>query len=131
MSGWLSGALALALLAAGCAGGQPARRGEARQAADQYDQVEGTLIEARHYFDTGAIGEDHTLCAELSARAELPLGVLTRDGVVVMITAQPSRLAAYVTRSVRVTGQLTANGQLLQPRALQVWDGARWVPGAM
>ena len=44
-----------------------------------------------------------------------------------MLTGLPSRLAAYVTRTVRVTGELTGNGQLLVPSALRVQLGSRWI----
>lgn len=124
-------AILLLLLSSGCADSLSSRKGAAPAFDNKRSEVQGTLVEARHYFDTGAIGGDHLLCAEFSARAELPVGLLTREGTVVMLTGRPSRLAAYVTRSVRVTGQLTANGQLLAPSSLQVWDGAHWQPVAL
>jgi hypothetical protein len=121
----------LSLLTASCAGSLGARKGVTPAFDSQRSEVQGTLIELRHYFDTGAIGGDHVLCAESSARAELPVGVLTRSGTVVMLTSRPSRMATYVAREVRVAGQLTANGQLLVPSSLHVRDGSHWITGGL
>jgi hypothetical protein len=117
----------LVLLCSGCADALTVRKGVFPAFDSRRRELQGTLVEARHYFDTGAIGDDHTLCAELSARAELPLGILTREGTVVMLTSRPSQLAAHVTRPVRIAGQLTGNGQLLMPTSLKVWDGGNWI----
>jgi hypothetical protein len=44
----------------------------------------------------------------------------------VFLTSTPSRLAEHVTRRVRVTGQLTANEQLLRPYSIRVASGHGW-----
>jgi hypothetical protein len=116
-----------ALLAAGCARATTgARHSGPATFHTRTAEIQGTLVEARDYFDTGAVGGNHTFCAYLSALAEQPLGVLADDGSLVMLTSRPSRIAAHVTRTVRVSGQLTANGQLLVPSALQVKRGDTW-----
>jgi len=111
------------VLIAGCAhavnrGRQP---GDGRPA-----EVTGTLVEVRHYLESGAIGEGHTLCAFLSALGDAPLGVVEDDGTLVMLTSRPSQIALLVTKTVHVTGTLTGDGELLVPRAMQVKDGATW-----
>lgn len=90
-------------------------------------EIQGTLVEVRHYLETGAIGGAHTLCAFVSALGEAPLGIVEDDGTLVLLTSQPSRIAPHVTRTVRVTGRLTADGQLLLPRSMQVKDGEMWI----
>src|SRR3954453_1351176 len=91
-------------------------------------EVAGTLVEVRHYLESGAIGDGHTLCAFLSALGDAPLGVVEDDGTPGMLTIRPNQIPLLVTRTVRVTGTLTGDGQLLVPRAMQVKDGATWTP---
>ncbi|HEX2691700.1 MAG TPA: hypothetical protein VHN14_34055 [Kofleriaceae bacterium] len=117
--------MAIALLAAGCAGSMPQPRGTGAFTT-QPAAVQGTLVEARHYLEAGVIGGDHTFCAYQSALAGAPLGVVTGDGRLVMLAGRPGQLAAYVTRTVRITGELTGNGQLLIPSSLRVQTGATW-----
>jgi hypothetical protein len=88
--------------------------------------VEGRLVEARCYFNTGAIDGDHTYCAFSSARANLPLVLLTPTGEIVYLSGAAARLADYVTARVRVTGRVTANHQLLWPTSISVWRNDRW-----
>jgi hypothetical protein len=122
----------LALLTTGCAGSMTSARRTGEEAFDtRRAEIQGTLVEARHYFETGAIGDDHTYCAYCSALDELPLGVLTADGTLVMLTSRPSRLAAHVTKTVRITGKLTANGQLLVPSSLRVKNGSAWTAAGL
>jgi hypothetical protein len=122
--------MALALLAAGCAGSMPRNRGTGAFNT-QPAEVQGTLVEIRHYLETGVIGGDHTFCAYQSALAGAPLGVVTNDGRLVMLTSLPGRLAAYVTQIVRITGELTGNGQLLVPNSLRVQNGATWIAAGL
>lgn len=119
--------LVLAALLTGCAGSMSGRTTGAGAFETQSTEVQGTLVEVRHYFETGAVGDDHTFCAYQSALAELPLGVLTDAGTLVMLTSRPSRIAAYVTQTVRITGKLTADGQLLVPSSLRVKNGTAWI----
>jgi len=117
----------LALLTTGCAHPMTGARRKGEEAFEtRRTEIQGTLVETRHYFETGAIGDDHTFCAYLSALAELPVGVLTEDGRLVMLTSRPSRIAAHMTKTVRITGKLTANGQLLVPSSLRVKNGTTW-----
>jgi len=114
-------------LAAGCAGAvRMAPGGKPLTFPAQQAEVGGTLIEARCYFNTGAIGGDHTYCAFMSAKANLPLGVYTDRGEFVFLTSTPSRLAAHMTRRVIVRGVLTPNRQLLRPDAIRVRSGSTW-----
>jgi hypothetical protein len=116
----------LALLTTSCAGPIAGARRGAEAFKTRSAEIEGTLVEVRHYFETGAVGDDHTFCAYLSALAEIPVGVLRTDGTLVMLTSRPSRVAAHVTKSVRIRGKLTANGQLLVPSSMRVKNGTSW-----
>jgi hypothetical protein len=118
--------LVLAALLTGCAGSITGRTTGAGASEARSTEVQGTLIEIRHYVETGAVGDDHTFCAYQSALGELPLGVLTADGTLVVLTSRPSRIAAHVAKTVRITGTLTGDGQLLVPSALRVKDGTTW-----
>src|ERR1700678_2461382 len=87
--------LALALLACAPAIGA----GGARltfPAKDDTTVVEGTLVEARCYLNTGAIAGNHTFCAFWSARANLPLAVLTPRQELIFLTSSPGKLADQV-----------------------------------
>src|SRR5215510_6607711 len=113
---------------AGCAGTMTsARRYGDGTIETRPAEIHGTLVEVRHYLETGAVGGAHTLCAFLSALGEAPLGIVEDDGTLVMLTSRPSRIAPHVTKAVRVTGRLTIDGQLLIPQSLQVKDGATWI----
>ena len=116
------------VLIAGCAHGVTRGRPGDVTSDSRSAEVTGTLVEVRHYLESGAIGDGHTLCAFLSALGDAPLGVVEDDGTLVMLTSRPSQIALLVTRTVRVTGTLTGDGQLLVPRAMQVKDGATWTP---
>lgn len=117
--------MVLALLTTGCVSSIARNRGTGAFNT-QPAAVQGTLVEVRHYLEIGAIGGDHTYCAYQSALAGAPLGVVTDDGRLVMLTSLPDRLAAYVTRTVRITGELTGNSQLLIPSSLRIQDGTTW-----
>lgn len=117
----------LAVLTTSCAGSLAGtRKGIAEPFDTRPAEIEGTLLEVRHFFETGAIADDHTYCAYLSSLAEMPVGVLTKDGRLVILTSRPSQIAAHVTKVVRVRGRQTANGQLLVPSSLRVKDGTTW-----
>jgi len=124
-------ALAIAPIA-GCAGAMTRTHGHSDGETEaRGSEIQGTLVEARHYLEMGAVGDSHTLCAYLSALAEAPLGVLEEDGRLVLLTSRPSRIAALVTKSVRVTGTLSVDGRLLVPQSLHVKNGATWTPAEL
>jgi hypothetical protein len=90
------------------------------------EEVRGRLIEARCFYNTGATGDDHTFCAFMSAKANLPLGVLTADNELILLTTAPEPLAEHVTRIVAIRGTVTGNRQLLRPESLRVRDAGQW-----
>jgi hypothetical protein len=98
---------------------------------DDTTMVEGTLVEARCFLNTGAIAEDHTFCAFSGARANLPLAIVTARGDLVFLTSAPAKLSAHVTRPVRVNGFITPNRQLMRPKVMQVHQRGSWVEVAM
>jgi hypothetical protein len=115
------------LALAGCASApRSAPGGQTLTFSGGDQEIAGTLIEARCYFNTGATGGDHELCAFLSAKVDLPLGILTDDGAFVLVTSAPSQLASYVTRRVEVRGTITANRQLVRPEAMRARVDGAW-----
>ena len=94
--------------------------------ASHQDTVEGQLVEARCYFNTGATGGDHTYCAYSASRANLPLIIVGDAGQVTYVIEVPAVLADQVTARVRMRGRLTANRQWLWPTALWVWRDGAW-----
>lgn len=88
----------------------------------------GRLVEARCYFETGAIADHHTYCAFRSAQANLPLGVLTDDGRFVYLAHVPSTLADHVTRRVKARARTTADAQFATLVTLSIWRDAAWRP---
>lgn len=123
-------ALLLGLLAAGCAGGMTRNHGTG-PLNTRPAEVQGRLVEVRHYLEAGSLGGDHTFCAYQSALAGSPLGIVTENSELVILTSIPARLAMYVTRMVRITGELTQNSQLLVPSAVRIHDGARWTTAGL
>lgn len=102
-----------------------------RRHGDNSSEIRGTLVEARHYLETNAIGDAHTLCAFLSALGEAPLGIVEDNGTLILLATQPSRIAMHVSKSVRATGKLNKDAHLLAPESLQVKVGAAWTPARL
>lgn len=113
--------LALAVCAS-CGSARPrlAAGGPDTPYSTEMQEIQGILIEARCYFNTGATGGQHSLCAFRSAKANLPIGILTSDGEFIFITETPNEYAGYVARSVSVKGYLTHNRQLIQPVSISL-----------
>jgi len=126
MRAWTHYLVWLALLTTSCAGSMTGAAKGPAAFKTRSAEIDGTLVEVRHFLETGAIGDDHKFCAFLSALSEMPVGVLRQDGTLVILTSRPSRVAAHITKTVRIRGKLTSNGQLLVPSSLRVQNGTTW-----
>src|SRR5271156_5716602 len=69
------------------------------------DLAEGVVTEARCFMNTGASGERHKYCAYLSLKADLPVGIVERDGSFVYLIVEPKKIAKYVDKTIRVRGR--------------------------
>jgi hypothetical protein len=91
----------LAMIAAAWTGPAPAR---------QPETVSGTVVDVACRFTTGQSGPTHVACAEMCAKAGVPLGILTADGRLYIPMKHGegpnTQLLAYAEQDVVATGRV-------------------------
>jgi hypothetical protein len=97
--------------------------------------VEGRLIDLGCYTMGMKGGDKHVKCATACLEKGIPVGLIDAKGEKVYTVVLPApKMAAFVEKTVRITGALHA-GSLLAPEKMELRDGDAWkaveLPAAM
>lgn len=96
------------------------------QAKAEDKTVEGELVDMWCYSKGGAKGDGHAACGEKCAKTGIPTGVIV-DGKAMTLITNPEPLAASMGRTVRVTGKVNAESNVILPAKVEVKkDGGEW-----
>jgi hypothetical protein len=95
------------------------------QAKPESKTVEGELVDMWCYSKGGASGDGHAACGEKCAASGIPTGVLI-DGKAMTLVTNPEPLAASVGRTVRVTGTVNADNNVILPSKVEVKKDDQW-----
>jgi hypothetical protein len=87
--------------------------------------VEGELLDTHCYAAGAATGEKHAECGAKCAKSGIPVAVLV-DGKAWTLATNPVPLASAVGKTVRVTGSLNTEAQVVVPDKVEVKDGDNW-----
>lgn len=107
-----SKALTLALVAAaGALIAQPAQAQDMKMEMPEPETISAQVVDQACYINAGLMGMDHKMCAEVCAKAGVPLVLLTDAGGIVLptgmgmpSTGQNDKLIEFAEQKVQVTG---------------------------
>lgn len=95
------------------------------QAKNEDKTIEGELVDLWCYSKGGASGDGHAACGEKCARSGIPTAVLV-DGKAMTLVTNPEPLASSVGRTVRVTGKVNAETNVMLPDKVEVKKDDKW-----
>jgi len=87
--------------------------------------VQGELVDMACFSKGGAKGEKHAGCGTKCMSSGIPAGVLV-DGKAWTLAVNPTPLAEYSSKVIRVTGIQNADSQTIVPEKVEVQDGGNW-----
>ena len=87
--------------------------------------LEGELVDMWCFSKGGAKGDGHAACGEKCAKTGIPTGVLV-DGKATTIVTNPEPLASAMGRTVRVTGKMNADTNVILPDKVEVKKDEKW-----
>jgi hypothetical protein len=93
--------------------------------ADAPKTVQGELIDMHCYAAGGARGDGHASCAAKCMKSGIPAGILV-DGKAWTLLTNPTSLAAYAAKTIRVTGTVDKETQTVAPDKIEVKQGDQW-----
>jgi hypothetical protein len=118
--------MALASLALSVGRSSPAGDPPAPPKVESGRKIEGTLTDARGYFNAGVKGPRYRYNQYLAMRADLPVGLLTDGGEFYYLAIEPRRLAKHAAKAVRVEGKALPGGRLVRPSKIWVKSDSGW-----
>ena len=95
------------------------------QAKAEDKTVEGELVDMWCFSKGGAKGDGHAACGEKCAKTGIPTGVVV-DGKATTLITNPEPLAASMGRTVRVTGKMNADTNVILPSKVEVKKDDKW-----
>lgn len=95
------------------------------QAKAEVKTLEGELVDMWCFSKGGAKGDGHAACGEKCAKTGIPTGVLV-DGKAMTIVTNPEPLAASMGRTVRVTGTVNTDNNVILPSKVEVKKDDAW-----
>ncbi|HEV2294669.1 MAG TPA: hypothetical protein VGR35_12505 [Tepidisphaeraceae bacterium] len=96
------------------------------QAKAEEKTLEGELVDMWCFSKGGAKGDKHAACGEKCAETGIPAGVLVDEKATTIVT-NPQPLAASMGRTVRVTGSVNAENNVILPSKVEVKkDDGTW-----
>ena len=94
-------------------------------AGEPTQTIKGELVDLRCYLTADKHGADHSGCATMCAKDNLPVGILTSDGKLYTLIVQPAALAGSMALQAQVTGAV--RGEMIVPDSVQVMKDGKWV----
>jgi hypothetical protein len=95
------------------------------QAKAEDKTLEGELVDMWCFSKGGAKGDGHAACGEKCAKTGIPTGVVV-DGKATTLITNPEPLAASMGRTVRVTGKMNADTNVILPSKVEVKKDDKW-----
>jgi hypothetical protein len=95
------------------------------QAKPEEKTLEGELVDMWCFSKGGAAGDKHAACGEKCAKTGIPAGVLV-DGKATTLITNPEPLAASMGRTIRVTGKMNADSNVMLPDKVEVKKDDKW-----
>ena len=95
------------------------------QAKAEDKTLEGELVDMWCFSKGGAKGDGHAACGEKCAKTGIPTGVVV-DGKATVLVTNPEPLASSMGRTVRVTGKMNADTNVILPEKVEVKKDDKW-----
>ena len=95
------------------------------QAKPEEKTLEGELVDMWCFSKGGAKGDKHAACGEKCAKTGIPAGVLV-DGKATTLITNPEPLAENMGRTIRVTGKMNAESNVMLPDKVEVKKDDKW-----
>jgi len=89
--------------------------------------ITGELIDTKCFSKMGAKGEGHASCAVTCAKSGIPVAVMDDSTKKLHVLAAPApALSAYMSKTVKVTGELNDATGIIVPSSVEIKEGDTW-----
>lgn len=89
--------------------------------------ITGELVDTKCFSKLGAKGEAHASCAVTCAKSGIPVAVMDDSTKKLHVLATPApALSAYMSKTVKVTGELNDATGIIVPSSVEVKEGDTW-----
>ena len=95
------------------------------QAKPEEKTIEGELVDMWCFSKCCMKGDGHAACGEKCAKTGIPTGVLVEGKAMTLVT-NPEPLASSIGRTVRVTGKVNTDNNVMLPDKVEVKKDEKW-----
>jgi len=90
------------------------------QAQDKTTSVKGEIVDMNCYMTKGAKGADHASCAKSCLKGGAPMGLLTDDGTLVLLSKDNKKAEAFDALKEKAGEKVSVSGSLAERNGVKM-----------